>query len=443
MTSRNLKTLSLKTIGCRLNQYETEKIASDLMPYGFRRVPFGQVADLYVINTCTVTHRADSDARNLIRRAARQNPSGRIVVTGCYVDNDPQLIAGMEGVDVIIRNKEKSSIVDILQKKLPELFRQEPDRGCSTSIRNFHAHNRAWVKISDGCNQWCSFCIIPSVRGRLRNRPPREIIDEINLLVQGGYHEVVLTGVHLGHYKNHKSEPQVKNLAALCRMIMAETDLYRMRISSIEPQTVRDDLLQAYADSNGRICRHFHMPLQSGSSRILKLMRRPYDQKTYVQRVRAVRKAVPETVVGADVVVGFPGESKQDFDHTRRLAESGLLDYLHVFSYSDRPGTTSSRMTGKIKPDLIKERNTILSLISNGLRYDLYRRQIGKTLEVISESKKRNEGHYWGISDSYVRAKLPGNRDSGKKIVRVRITSAGEKYVEGDTIESSRHPVAV
>ena len=428
------KKILVQTIGCRLNQYETEKMAEALIPYGFTRARKGEVADLYVINTCTVTHRADADARNMIRKAARENPNGRIVVAGCYVDNDPQKIEGMEQVDAIIRNMEKDEIVSVLQAKLPDLLSEEPDKSCSDVIGDFFERNRAWIKISDGCNQWCSFCIIPSVRGRLRNRPANDIIREINKLVENGYKEVVLTGVHLGHYKNRKVEPQVKNLAHLCRMIMSETDLHRLRLSSIEPQTVRDDLVRTYADSNGRICRHFHMPLQSGSSDVLWRMQRPYDQNTYIKRVTAVKEANPETIVGADVIVGFPGETEADFQKTMSLCDSGLLDYLHVFSYSDRPGTAASEAGDKVRPEVIKRRNTELSVVSQATRIRSHKRQVGRTLEVIAENKSRNGGFYWGIADNYIKVKLTDIGESTKDIVKVRITNAYDDHVAGDVI---------
>ncbi len=434
MEKHKEKTISLQTVGCRLNQYETEKMAAELYPFGFRRAEKGEPADLTIINTCTVTHRADSDCRYLIRRAARQNPNGRIVVVGCYVDHEPERIAGMEAVDVIVRNSEKNDIATILPRKLPDLFDHEPDKSCSTAIADFHDRNRAWLKISDGCNQWCSFCIITIVRGRLTNRPARELIDEINSLVVHGYRELVLTGVNMGYYHDKAHEPKVKNLAELCKMIMRETDLYRMRLSSIEPQAITEEFVAMYADSGGRICRHFHLPLQSASSRILRQMRRPYNQAMYIKRVTDLKNAVPDTIVGADVIVGFPGETEEDFSRTRRLCESGLIDYLHVFSYSDRPGTDAATMPNKINPEVIRKRNTILTRISNHWRTESHYRQIGKTLEVISEMKSNVDGSHYAISDNYLRVKLPPEIDSGKEIVKIQVTAANEKYLEGNSI---------
>lgn len=434
MSNKELKKLSVTTIGCRLNQYESEKMAAELYPYGFQRVKDGERADLYLINTCTVTHRADSDCRNYIRRAARQNPNGNIVVTGCYVDNDPEKIAGMEGVDIILKNSEKNDITNIIPNKLPDLFNREPDKNCSTLVTDFYDHNRAWLKVSDGCNQWCSFCIIPTVRGRIKNRPALEIINEINSLVEHGYKEIVLTGVHIGHYRNRKTEPQMKNLATLCKFIFSETDLYRLRISSIEPQTVRDEFVEVYSNSSGRICRHIHLPLQSGSSRILQIMRRPYDQKTYIKRATALKKAAPETIIGADVIVGFPGETEDDFQRTCRVAESGLIDYLHVFSYSDRPDTDASKLPDKIRPDIIKKRNAILNRISNKIRNRANKNQIGRVLEVISQHKREEDSSFYGISDNFIKVKLPPSIEQSKEIIKVKVTDANADYVSGNII---------
>lgn len=286
-------------------------MAAELYPFGFRRVEPGEKADLYIINTCTVTHKADSDCRQMVRHARRQNPEGRVVVAGCYVDNDPTLAERLGGVHAVVKNAEKQQIAKLLPSQLPELFDREPDTSCSTNITDFYGHNRAWVKASDGCNQWCSFCIIPTVRGRLRNRPAMDVVNEINSLVANGYNEVVLTGIHLGHYKNRQVEPQMKNLAALCRLILEQTSLPRLRLSSVEPQTIREDMTQIYAESGGRICRHWHVPLQSASSRILKQMLRPYDQNTYIRRVTALREAQPNTIIGGDVIVGFPGDRRR------------------------------------------------------------------------------------------------------------------------------------
>ncbi|HWR83951.1 MAG TPA: tRNA (N(6)-L-threonylcarbamoyladenosine(37)-C(2))-methylthiotransferase MtaB [Candidatus Deferrimicrobium sp.] len=428
------RTVSLQTVGCRLNQYETERMAAQLYPFGFRRVRQHEPADLYIINTCTVTHRADADCRRLIHRATRQNPSGRVVVVGCYVEREAETIAGMEGVDVVITNRQKEQITRILPSRLPELFDRQPDASCATSLAEFHEHNRAWIKISDGCNQRCSYCIVTVVRGNLVNRPGQEIIDEVRRLVAGGYKEVVLTGVSIGYYKDETLSPPVKSLAALCRAILEQTDLYRLRLSSVEPQAVSDALLSIMTQFKGRFCRHFHLPLQSGSTRLLRLMHRPYTPDAYLRKAQSIKEEEPDTTIGTDVMVGFPGETDSDFEQTRQLCRSGFIDYLHVFSYSHRPGTAAAEVPGKVNQRVIKDRSRALTQISDSLRYASHRRQVGKTLEFIAEHGPDSEGNYGGRSDNYLRAKL-SQSNGGKEIIRLRITGAGEEFVTGEVIQ--------
>jgi len=425
------KKVACHTFGCRLNQYETEKMAAGLRPFGFVRTSDDEAADLFLINTCTVTHRADRDCRSYIRKIVRQNPKARIVVAGCFVDYDPETVKAIVGVDVAIGNSEKESLSDILRAKLPELFDVEPDKNCSTLVSDFFERNRAWLKISDGCNQWCSFCIIPTVRGRLKHKPVREIIEEIKYLVDNSYKEVVLTGVNIGYYKDEESESAARNLAALCRHILEQTQLHRLRLSSIESQTLGPDLVQLYREYGGRICRHWHLPLQSGSSRILKIMQRPYNREAYIQRAEQIKAVQPNTIIGADVIVGFPGETDEDYSQTKQLAESGLLDYLHVFSYSDRAGTKATAIKEKVETKVIRNRNIELSAISRRIKHNSLRRQIGQVLEVIPQHKSKGNGSLWGITDNFLKAKLPADTNSNKSILSLKVTSASSEYLEG------------
>jgi len=430
-TTVSEKKVACHTFGCRLNQYETEKMAAELRPFGFTRTSDNEAADLFLINTCTVTHRADRDCRSYIRRIVRQNPKARIVVAGCFVDYDPETVKAIEGVDVVIRNSEKESLGDILRAKLPELFEVEPDKNCSTLISDFFERNRAWLKISDGCNQWCSFCIIPTVRGRLKHKPVRDIIEEINNLVDNGYKEVVLTGVNIGYYKDEERRFAARNLAALCRHILKQTELHRLRLSSIESQTLGPDLVELYREYDGRICRHWHLPLQSGSSRILKLMQRPYNREAYIQRAEQIKAAQPNTIIGADVIVGFPGETDDDYCQTKKLAESGLLDYLHVFSYSDRAGTKATAIKEKVETKVIRNRNIELSEISKLIKHNSLKRQIGQVLEIIPQHKSNGNNTLWGITDNFLKVKLPADSSRNKSILNLKVISSTSEYLEG------------
>lgn len=433
MENKATKKISFQTVGCRLNQYETERMAADLAVFGFERAAHGQAADLYIINSCTVTHRADKDSRYLVRRAKRENPDSRVVLVGCYVETDPTGIAELDGVDLVILNREKEQLARLLPEKLPNLFNGRPATGCTSVLADFHERNRAWIKISDGCNQTCSFCLVTIVRGELTCRTAVEIIDEINQLAAHGYNEVVLAGVNIGYYRDREIDPPIRSFTELCRRILDSTALYRLRLSSIEPQTITEDLIDLCADNPRRICRHFHIPMQSGSSRILRQMRRPYDRERFLARVQAIKQAVPNVIIGTDVIVGFPGETEEDFAGSRTAAECGLIDYLHVFSYSDRPRTDAAAMPGKIRPQIIRERSAELVQISKRLRAESHRRQVGRTLEVISEYKTAEETCL-GISDNYLRVKLPTEAAGRRDIVRVKITAAHDDHVSGDII---------
>jgi len=405
-----MKKVALETIGCRLNQYDTEKIALILQNHGFERVDFSDSADLYIINTCTVTGRADASCRNIISRAARQEHRPPVVVIGCYVDSDPAKVASLNGVDLVVHNRDKDSIINILQNKFPTLFNDYHGESFSGVLSEFHQHNRAWIKIGDGCNQKCSYCIIPEVRGALVNVPPEKIVDEVNALSLNGYREVVLTGVHIGMYKYEK----VNSIGQLLRYILKNSDIARIRLSSIEPQEVDDELIDVVAGSNRRICRHLHLPMQSGSDRILKLMRRPYNVEQYLEKVRLVKEKIDHGVLGADIIVGF--------------------DYLHVFSYSDRPGTDASKMHEKIKPDIIKERNSILRSISDINYSKRLRQEIGQKADLISEFGKDNLGRFWGISDNYLKSIIPEGHGGGREIISITVTDVANGRISGELI---------
>lgn len=432
------KRVSLQTVGCRLNQYETEKMAAELYRLGFRRVRRGEPADLYIINTCTVTHKADADDRYLIHRAARENPGAPIVVAGCYVDADIDRVEGMDEVAVVIGNRDKERLAGILQDRLPALFQSASsgENGSGTAAEpgvRFQFQNRAWVKVSDGCNQRCSYCILPIVRGDYANRPPGEIIAEIRELVDEGFQELVLTGLNLGMYGHGGVD--MPDLATLCRMILNDTSVARIRLSSIEPQTVTRDLMRVFADANGRICRHLHIPLQSGSERTLRRMRRPYRPDDYISVLNMVRECDPEIVVGADVIVGFPGETDDDFDDTRAMVDSDFLNYLHVFSYSDRKNTPASELPDKVDPRVVRSRNDVLSAISKRLRAATNSRQVGKTLGVIAEHKRIKKGEFWGVADNYTKVKLPMSFDGGRQIAPYRVIRAFDDYVDGELVK--------
>ncbi|UCD95085.1 MAG: tRNA (N(6)-L-threonylcarbamoyladenosine(37)-C(2))-methylthiotransferase MtaB [Candidatus Zixiibacteriota bacterium] len=425
-----MRRVAFETIGCRLNQYETEKIAAELSRYGFERVEFDREADLYIINTCTVTGRADSSSRNIISRAARREQNPAVVVIGCYVDADREKVAHLNGVDLVVNNDDKENIAAILSEKFPHLFEKRQRLPRPEVITEFHEHNRAWIKIGDGCNQRCAYCIIPIVRGELTNRSADEIVTEINALVNNGYNEVVLTGIHIGQYR----WGDLKSPADLVRFILHNSSVSRIRLSSIEPQEVDVGLVRAMNDGAERVCRHLHIPLQSGSDRILKAMRRPYNTGKYLDIISHVKDTIHNVVIGGDVIVGFPGETDDDFRKSIETADCGLIDYLHVFSYSDRPGTVASDMPDKIKPDVIKQRNSALREISKKRYAEALKREVGETVYVISEHRVKGREHYWGITDNYLKVFLPENLGGSKEILKMKITGATNSNLIGNPI---------
>ncbi len=424
--------VAFETIGCRLNQYETEKMASRLLACGFERVSIKDDADLYIINTCTVTGRADATCRNIISRIARRDKPSALVVAGCYVDSDPGKTSSLNGVDLIIPNSQKESVVAIIKEKFPGFFNNGLPHEDVEVLVDFHEHNRAWIKIGDGCNQNCAYCIIPTVRGRIQNRPLGEIITEIKRLSENGYQEVVLTGVHIGKY----SDPGAENISELIRHILDDTPLSRVRLSSIEPQEVDDDLLAVMREGGSRVCRHLHVPLQSGSDRILKIMHRPYNSEEYLSIVENAKNKIPGLVIGADIIVGFPGETDEDFGGSVRVAESGPVDYIHAFSYSDRPGTEASQMPNKINPDTIKQRNKILRDISEANYTRALSREVGQLSYVISEHKDDAGKLYYGMTDNYLRTAIPLAYGGTKKIIKIKITDTDENYLIGELVEN-------
>ena len=426
-----MKKLATHTLGCRLNQFETEKVASALAPFDFERAEFEDQADIYLINTCTVTHKADATCRQVISNVARRKGAAKLVVIGCYVDSDRQAVSRLPGVDLVLGNREKPQIAAILRKKWPEMFESQKyslNTDVTTSgVMDFHGHSRAWLKISDGCNQKCSFCIIPSVRGPLRNNSAPNVIRDVQRLVDGGYHEVVLTGVHIGHFKDTVNN--VRSLTDLLDLILAETGLARIRISSLEPQMVDERMIDYFAAHTGRLCRHLHLPLQSGSDRILHEMRRPYRREHYLRAIRALKEAVPGIVIGGDVIVGFPGETDGDFERTVEITDSGLMDYLHVFTYSDRSGTRASEMADKCDARVVAERHRRLRKISKHRMCEALRREVGQTIRAISENVDSLTGRYLGVTDNYLKVLLPGGIGGDKSIHEALASSTAEGYL--------------
>ena len=436
-----MTTVALETIGCRLNRYETERLAHELTALGLRRVAAHDRADLYIVNTCTVTAAADADCRKLIGRAIRTNRDAIIVVAGCYAVAERDRLARLEGISLVVGNDEKPRLTQILRQNFPRLFDSSvpvADTGESHVVDSgYHTAadvlspdalslNRPLVKIGDGCNQKCSYCIVPAVRGPLTSVPAESITREITRLAGDGYDEAVLTAVHIGRYHDAGL-----TLSGLVQKILDTTAIRRLRLSSLEPNELDDPLLDLVA-GNPRVCRYLHLPLQSGSDRILRLMRRPYTRADYLAVVEKVKRANPDITIGCDLIVGFPGETEADFEASLAVLDSGLVDYGHIFSYSDRPGAAAANLPDKLPPAVIKDRNRRAREFSRINRRRHLDRQIGGLLEVISEGRLQKGNFYWGVSDNYLKVRMPDRTGGGRRIVRIRPTKRIEDHLVGE-----------
>jgi threonylcarbamoyladenosine tRNA methylthiotransferase MtaB len=405
----------VSTFGCRVNQSDSQGIEAELEAEALVRAESHHEADVVVINTCTVTHRSDADVRKLVHRIQRDNPEARIVVTGCYAQRDPQAVAAIPGASAVIGHShrlELSRIVGELIGRRDGAARAAPivvhtamdqlapeDLPPVDPVASVVDRTRPFVKIQDGCDAACTYCVIPSVRGAARSARPERIVDAVESLVRQGYFEIVLAGIHLGTYGVGLEPPET--LVSLVRRVLAIAGLGRLRLSCIEPMAFPLELADIAAGSS-RLAPHFHLPLQSGSDRVLKRMGRPYRVLDFAGIVGAIRSKLPEACLGTDVIVGFPGETEDDFAETCSFVERSGLDYLHVFSYSDREGVPSTRLPGKIDPRIIKERSTALHEIARSLWTRFLDRQIGRTLPAVTlERDVRSPGRIEALSDTY------------------------------------------
>lgn len=417
--------VALFTVGCKLNQYETEWMGESLEKAGFKRVGFSEQADLYIINTCTVTAQSDYSSRQAIYRAFRRSPDSKIAVVGCYSEVDPELLNKLPGVSLVLGNEEKKRISEVILERLysePSKINEQKNR-----IAGRFKHTRALVKIQDGCNESCAYCIVPRARGNEKSRDAREIVQEIKGLNDKGFKEVVLTGVHIGKYSQDGM-----NLTALLKRILSETQVERVRLSSIEPKELDGELIELLTQEK-RLCRHLHLPLQAGNNEILKRMRRNYTVEEYRDLTYDVSNRIENVTLGADVMVGFPGENEKDFEKTCGFILSSRLSYLHVFSYSDRKGTLASKMKDKVMPQIIHKRSEILHQIGKEKWEKHLERFIGKRMEILVEgTKDKKTGRLIGLTDNYIRVLMEGDDGLKNKILEVKVVKREGKFLIGE-----------
>ncbi|WP_217586749.1 tRNA (N(6)-L-threonylcarbamoyladenosine(37)-C(2))-methylthiotransferase MtaB [Lentibacillus saliphilus] len=427
-----MTTVAFYTLGCKVNHYETEGIWNMFKANGYERVEFEKEADVYVINTCTVTNTGDKKSRQIIRRAVRKNPEAIICVTGCYAQTSPGEIMEIPGVDIVVGTQNRKQMIQYIEEHRKT---REPINGVANIMKNrtfeemdvpvFSDRTRASLKIQEGCNNFCTFCIIPWSRGLLRSRDPENVLKQAQQLVNAGYKEIVLTGIHTAGYGEDMKD---YHFADLLRDLEEKVDgLKRIRISSIEASQITDDVIQAL-DQSKKIVRHLHIPLQAGSDTVLARMRRKYSTEYYLEKVEKIRKALPDLAITSDVIVGFPGETDEEFKETYDFIEKLGYSELHVFPYSRRTGTPAARMDDQVDDDTKNERVHQLIALSEKLAKRYADQFVNELLEVIPEEHSSEQGEsnmLVGYTDNYLKVKFAGTPDMIGKIVRVKLTKSG------------------
>ena len=422
------------TLGCKVNTYESNVMRDALLNKGYFEVGLKEKADITIINTCTVTNTADSKSMKVIRQAIRRNENAIIVVCGCLVQNKKEEVSKIDGVDIVIGNINKSKIVDYIEKYIEEKKQEVDVRNIMDTnfepmmLNNFNK-TRAFVKIQDGCNNFCSYCIIPYTRGNVRSKDRQSVLKEIQLLVDEGHKEVVLTGIHTGNYGAEFADYK---FADLLKDIVKIDKLERLRISSIEITEINDDVMEVIKENN-ILVDHMHIPLQSGSDAVLKRMNRKYDKEYFINKIKKLRKIRPNISITTDVIVGFPGETEEEFEETIETIKKIEFTKLHVFPYSKREGTKAAIMDGQVDENIKKKRVKILLQLSKELEYNYMEKFIGKKVIFIPEIAK--DDYIIGHTGNFLNVKYHGNKNDLNKDIEVKINNIEYPYCIGSTID--------
>ena len=479
-------TFAITTLGCKVNQADSEAISEQMSAAGFVQCDFSDRADIYIVNTCTVTHMGDRSSRQMINQARRRRPDAMLVVTGCYAEINPQAVATLPGVDLVIGNSNKESLVDSIntqlkyspittqqteneaanalnsntQKRfLPVLHAENQHIGSDNSLQfigadeepkpdnlsrislvsdlatlpaaansRLHTRTRVQMKVQDGCDNRCTYCIVPYVRGGSRSRSIESVVEHVQRKTKAGFQEIVLTGIHLGDY--HPDTDKKRDLGDLIAALLHDTDIPRIRVSSLEPEDFRLEWLELW--ESPRMCRHLHLPMQSGSDYILRRMARRYNSERYQKIVTTAKQLVPGIAISTDIIIGFPGESDSDFDQTYQLATELQFAKAHIFRFSPRLGTAAARMQGQVKEEIKKARSERL-LALNDLDVRRFRQQfLGETAQVLLESYKH--GRWEGLTDNYLRVEVDGLADTTNQNWQNTIVKAHLKELVDDGV---------
>ena len=443
----NNKKVAFHNLGCKVNSYELDAMTELLVNKGYEMVPFDEMADIYIVNTCSVTNIADRKSRQMLSRARHKNPDAVIVAVGCYVDTCDEEKLKTEGIDLCIGNNRKGQIVSILEEYLANkttdcdvVKADDKDTLYETlHISESAEHSRAFIKIQDGCNQFCSYCIIPYARGRARSRKPEEIIEEIKGLVSKGYREFVINGIHVSSYgadfiyeqsKADQFNPEA--LLDLLEKINNIDGVYRIRLGSLEPRIVTDDFIKRLSGFE-KICAHFHLSLQSGCDRTLERMNRHYNAAQYAECVEIIRKYFEHPAITTDIIVGFPGETEGDFEECKRFADRIKFSKIHIFKYSRRKGTVADRMPDQLTDKEKSVRSDELTVIDDKYMDEFREWYIGRDEEILVEEEKEIDGETYSVGHTkeYVRVAVLGKYDANE-LVKVKISGIiNQEYMTG------------
>ncbi|MCC6125092.1 MAG: tRNA (N(6)-L-threonylcarbamoyladenosine(37)-C(2))-methylthiotransferase MtaB [Pirellulales bacterium] len=418
--------LKIVTLGCKVNQYESEYAREGFAKLGFCEVGDGEngPVELIVVNTCTVTAESEAKCRKIIRRLAKKHPAAEIVVLGCYAARAPDEAARLPGVSEVVPDK----------RDLPDLLKRRGLSVIPDGISSFEGRHRAWVKVQDGCRQHCSYCIVPLVRPRLSSRPVEEALAEIGRLHASGFAEIVLTGIHLGHYGLERPEPRT-DLAGLVEKIVALPGDFRVRFSSIEAAEVTPELLRLMADRPDRICPHLHLPLQSGSDAILEKMNRRGSAGRFIECCRQVRQRLVRAALTTDAIVGFPGETEEDFAATCRAVEEAGMSKVHVFRFSPRQGTPAATLKNRVPQRVHQHWAAQLNRLSDRLRAEYLRSLVGGRVQVLIEGVVENSNRIQGTADRYITVELEGDAGAEGRLIDVRIEATAGDRAYGTTLQ--------
>ncbi|MBN8701690.1 MAG: tRNA (N(6)-L-threonylcarbamoyladenosine(37)-C(2))-methylthiotransferase MtaB [Bacteroidetes bacterium] len=446
---QNTKTVAFHTLGCKLNFSETSTIARVFQDNGYVKVDFANPADIYVINTCSVTENADKECKQIVKSAKKRAPDSIVVIVGCYAQLKPNEILQIEGVNLVLGAKEKFNILQYIEsiatredKKIVSC--EIDDVNTFVDSHSFGDRTRVFLKVQDGCDYTCSFCTIPLARGKSRSGTVQSVVERVQKIAQDGIKEIVLTGVNLGDFG--KSNPELKkhqeNFFDLVKQLENIEDIERYRISSIEPNLLTDEIIQ-FVSGSKKFVPHFHIPLQSGSNKVLKLMRRRYLRELYESRVQAIKSLMPHCAIGVDVIVGFPGETEEDFLETYKFLNSLDISYLHVFTYSERDNTDALSIKPVVPYAVRKQRNNMLRILSTKKQLAFYNQFVGTTRKVLFETETK-DAFIYGYSDNYLKIKYPFEERLTNQIVNCKLTKIGadgvfEVSIDDAILQNAEH----